>query len=60
MHKSIDVSMHAYTIYVSMHVHMYESKNPYVSKYACKEMCMIMYLCAHEYMYICTCLHVCM
>ena len=30
----------------------------FVSKYVWKEICIIMYLCAHEYMYVCACMYV--
>ena len=63
--------MCACIIYVSMHVNMYGGKNPclYIFIYVCKhtgaymcmylsvcgEMCIVMYLCADEYMYVCVC-----
>ena len=74
MHKSRDVSMCVYIIYVCMHVHMYGGMNlhvcrqtwmsiyVYVSKYICREIYMIMYLYVHAYLYVCmyVCRQTCM
>ena len=56
--------MWVHLIYVCIHVQMYGGKNAvyvheyiyvYVSKYVCRETCIIMYLCVHAYMYVCAC-----